>query len=73
MIRQTVDSDYVDQNSIRDLTFITTQGKPQTVLNFSLGQLDSVEGAHDDTTDVLYRRLSEKVADVLAQFVRGRL
>lgn len=73
VIRQTVDSDYVDQSSIRDLTFITTQGKPETVLNFSLGQLDSFEGAHDDTTDVLYRRLAEKVADELAQNLRDPL
>ncbi len=57
--------DYVDSNSIRDLTFINTHGVPQTVLNFSLGQLDSIEGAHDDSSIVAYRNLAQKVIDAM--------
>jgi hypothetical protein len=55
--------DYVDSNSIRDLTFFTPQGTPEKVLDFSLGQLDSVEGAHDDSLAVLYRHLAQKIVD----------
>lgn len=57
--------DYVDSNSIRDLTFTNTDGKPETILNFSLGQLDSIEGAHDDSSIVAYRNLARKVVDAL--------
>ncbi len=57
--------DYVDSNSIRDLTFISTQGKPEKILDFSLGQLDSFEGAHDDSTIVIYRQLAQKIVDGL--------
>lgn len=59
------DYDYVDSNSIRDLTFTTSKGKHQRVLDFSLGQLDSFEGAHDDSAIVLYRILAQKIVDGL--------
>jgi hypothetical protein len=59
------DYDYVDSNSIRDLTFITTDGVPAKVLDFSLGQLDSVDGAHDDTSTLIYRYLAQKIVDQL--------
>lgn len=57
--------DYVDSNSIRDLTFINQQGVPEKVLDFSLGQLDSFEGSHDDTNIVIYRHLARKIVDGL--------
>jgi hypothetical protein len=65
VINAIVDYDYVDSNSVRDLTFTTTQGVPQKVLDFSLGQLDSVEGAHDDTSIDVYRLLAQKIVDGL--------
>lgn len=65
VIRSTTDYDYVDSNSIRDLTFTTPQGVPQRVLDFSLGQLDSVEGAHDDTNEVVYQLLAQRIVDGL--------
>lgn len=65
VVEAAADYDYVDSNSIRDLTFITTHGIPQKVLDFSLGQLDSVEGAHDDTSIVVYRCLAQKIVDGL--------
>ncbi len=58
--------DYVDSNSIRDLTFLNPGGKPESVLDFSLGQLDSIEGAHDDSALVSYQ-------DLVEQIVRGLL
>ena len=59
------DYDYVDSNSIRDLTFITREGVPEKVLDFSLGQLDSIDGAHDDISTRIYRRLAQKIVDGL--------
>lgn len=64
-VKAHVDYDYVDSNSIRDLTFITKQGVPEKVLDFSLGQLDSVDGAHDDTSTRIYRYLAQKIVDGL--------
>jgi hypothetical protein len=59
------DYDYVDSNSIRDLTFIEPNGTPQKVLDFSLGQLDSVEGGHDDSSFLIYRLLAQKIVEGL--------
>jgi hypothetical protein len=55
--------DYYDNNSIKDLTFIGPHGQPQKVLDFSLGQLDSVEGAHDDSFTPIFRMLAQKIVD----------
>jgi hypothetical protein len=63
VVKAHTDYDYVDSNSIRDLTFYTPSGVPEKVLDFSLGQLDSVEGAHDDAFAVLYRHLAQKIVD----------
>ena len=59
--------DYVDSDNLHDLSFITEQGFRETVLNFSLGQLDSIEGAEDNALDPLYRRLAQKIVDGLVQ------
>lgn len=59
------DYDYIDPNSIRDLTFTNSEGKTATVMNFSLGQLDSVEGGHDDAGVAVYRQLAQKIGDAL--------
>ena len=40
--------DYVDVNSLKTLSFINENGKREKVINFSLGQLDSIEGAEDN-------------------------
>jgi hypothetical protein len=64
-VKMHADYDYVDSNSIRDLTFITINGVPEKVLDFSLGQLDSVDGAYDDTSTVIYRNLAQKIVDGL--------
>ena len=55
--------DYVDQNSIHDLTFTPPGGKSQTVIDFSLGQLDSSGAADSDAGDLLYRLLAQKILD----------
>jgi hypothetical protein len=57
--------DYVDSSSITDLSFVDPGGGRRTVINFSLGQLDSIEGAQDDASAPLYRRLAQKIVDSL--------
>lgn len=51
------DYDYTDPGSPRDLLF----AKEQPIIKFSLGQLDSAEGAHDDASRPLFRKLSQKI------------
>ncbi len=55
------DCDYVDYNSISDLSFVNSQGGRQSSIAFSLGQLDSIEGAQSDVTLLLYRQLAKKI------------
>lgn len=63
-VRVTVDYDYFDGNSIRDLVVFREPG-PQTALSFSLGQLDSVDGAHDDTHSSIYGLMADKIVSRL--------
>jgi hypothetical protein len=58
--------DYVDGDSIQDLTFFSPAGVLTPVLPFSLGQLESIESAQEAATLVLYRRLAKKVVDVIS-------
>lgn len=63
-VRVIVDYDYFDGNSIRDLV-VLGDPRPQTTLSFSLGQLDSVEGAHDDTHSSIYGLMADKIVSRL--------
>ena len=65
VISASADYDYVDSNSIRDLTFVNSDGHPTTIINFSLGQLDSIEGAHDDAQMPIFHKLAQKIVDGL--------
>ncbi len=56
-VRASVDYDYTDPGSPRDLLF----AKSQPIMPFSLGQLDSRESAHDDAAKPLFRQLSQKI------------
>lgn len=60
------DYDYVDGDSIQDLTFVDSQGSLLTVLPFSLGQLEPFESASKAALTPLYRKLSQKIVDVLS-------
>lgn len=61
----TVDYDYVDYGSPKDLNTNTTSGTIPTI-RYSYGQLDTVEGAHDDASRNVYRRLSQKILDCIS-------
>jgi hypothetical protein len=57
------DYDYYEPNVIQDLSFIDSAGKRQTSIKFSLGQLDSNEGAFDAIYPSLSCRLAKKIVD----------
>lgn len=58
--------DYVDPNSLRDLSFIDPDnGERVTSITFSLGQLDSVGSAGEDATYPVFRLLAQKIVDGL--------
>jgi hypothetical protein len=59
--------DYVDVNSLQALSFINDRGRREKVVNFSLGQLDSIEGAEDNVLTPTYRGLARKIAAALVR------
>lgn len=58
--------DYVDGDSIQDLTFTDSLGQLQTVLPFSLGQLEPIDSAEIAALKPLKRRLAQKIVDTIA-------
>jgi outer membrane lipopolysaccharide assembly protein LptE/RlpB len=70
IVKAVADYDYYDPDDIRDLTATTATGGKTKVISFSLGQLDSIEGASDDVNTPLFRRLAEQIVGSMinAQF-----
>jgi len=56
-----VDYDFVDSDSLLDTSFLTPTGRRQSVLFFSLGQLDSMQGAQSSAREPLYQKLATKI------------
>ncbi len=56
-----VDYDYTDPGSPRDQVL----GRNDPVMQFSLGHLDSAEGAYDDASRPLFRKLSQKIVALI--------
>lgn len=65
-VKSYTDYDYVDQNSLTDLSFINTQGQRETVLRFSLGQLEPVDSAQEAAKLPLFRSCAQKIIDVIS-------
>ena len=62
--------DYVNSESLGDLSF-DINGDPTSVLTFSLGQLDSVEGAKANSLIPLSRDLANKIVLGLTPLLEG--
>ncbi len=60
------DYDYVDGDSLQDLSFVSASGALTTVLPFSLGQLEPAESAQAASTSTLYTQLAKKLVDVIS-------
>lgn len=60
-----VDYDYVDPHSLSDLSFIL-DGERVSILPFSLGQLSSQDSAQDGALRPLYKKLAQKIVDVIS-------
>ncbi len=56
--------DFIDSDALQDVTFFL-DGSRLSTLQFSLGQLDSREGAFANASQALYTKLSEKIVDKL--------
>ncbi len=57
------DYDYYETDVVQDLSFIDSAGVRQTSIKFSLGQLDSSEGAFDAAYQDVSCRLAKKIVD----------
>jgi len=62
-VTASADFDYDNTDVFRDLVFLPPGGPPQTMIDFSLGQLDSIEGAHDVSDVPVYHHLAQKIVD----------
>jgi hypothetical protein len=64
VVSASTDYDYIDSHSSRDLIYLSPTG-PTTVIDFSLGQLDSIEGAHDDARLPIFHKLAQTIVELL--------
>lgn len=62
------DFDYVDSDNVYEMSFINQYGVREQVFSYSLGQLNTIEGAQDSASYMVYRLLSKKIVDELGLF-----
>ena len=60
------DFDYLDSDNIADMSFVNPAGERILAFSYSLGQLNTIEGASDAVAASVYRKLSKKISDELA-------
>lgn len=65
-IKASTDYDYIDVNSLKTVSFINEHGKREKTISFSLGQLDSIEGAQDAALTPIYCQLAQKIAQAIS-------
>ena len=57
------DYDFIDSDSLRDASFIDAAGTRESSLFFSMGQLDSIDGAKATSLDPIHRNLALKIVE----------
>ena len=65
IITADIDYDYFDQDSLKDMSFIDMNGNRQSILFYSLGQLESISSAQDSALRPLFKKLSENIVSAL--------
>ncbi len=65
VVSASAEFDYIDVSTIRELAFITPSGKREKVIDFSEGQLDSIEGGQDNVLSPIYDDLAKKIAAMI--------
>lgn len=58
------DYDYYNSDTVCEVATLN-DGVLQSTVSFSLGQLDSIEGAQDDVAVPVYNHLAQKIVDGL--------
>ena len=66
VISATSDYDFCDSDSLQSTSFIDSSGTRQSVLAFSLGQLDSAQGAHAASHVPIYQNLTRKIVEIIS-------
>jgi hypothetical protein len=66
------DFDYLDTDNIADMSFVNPLGQRILAFNYSLGQLNTIEGATDASLISIYRMLSKNIADELALYFNNQ-
>ncbi len=59
------DFDFITQNTLNDLTFINAQGMRESVLRFSMGQLEPLYSAQEAARKVAEERLAKKIVHLM--------
>ncbi len=62
-----VSYDFVNPSALKDIEFTDLYGSKQSSLQYSLGQLDSEEGARAEASYAAFQDLAGKIAEVLAR------
>jgi hypothetical protein len=65
-IAATADYDYIDGDSVEDLTFVNREGEMVIALPFSLGQLEPYEAALEAAARPVRVRLAQKIVDAIS-------
>ncbi|MFA5250254.1 MAG: hypothetical protein WC371_02450 [Parachlamydiales bacterium] len=64
-ITEDIDFDFVEEDSLGDLSFVDGAGTRKSVLAFSLGQLESINAAQEAAKRVLYRKAARRIIEIL--------
>ncbi|MBI5345584.1 MAG: hypothetical protein HZB76_00340 [Chlamydiae bacterium] len=60
------DYDFVEKDTLDDLSFVDPLGNRIKVLPFSMGQMESIESAQTAALTPLYRQVAQKVIDLIS-------